>query len=85
MFNFGVTLIRNSNLGVVNSYALFKVRLNLTGIFIQFLKFPLYIDTKGLPLQVYLLAFLSLIVLSLGMNLKISQLSMFMVGNLNAL
>ena len=30
MYNFGVTLIRNSNLGLVNSYAIFKVKQNLT-------------------------------------------------------
>ena len=30
MYNFAVNLDRNSNLGVVNSCALFKVRLNLT-------------------------------------------------------
>ena len=30
MYNFGVTLIRNSNLGLVNSCAIFKVKQNLT-------------------------------------------------------
>ena len=30
MFNFGVNLIKNSNLGIINSCAIFKFKLNLT-------------------------------------------------------
>ena len=30
-YNFGVNLVRNSNLGLINSGVLFKVKYNLTG------------------------------------------------------
>ena len=37
MYNFGVTLIRNSNLDLVNLCAIFKIKLNLTGaLIVQF-------------------------------------------------
>ena len=61
------------------------VFLKTMGIFIQFFIFSPYMDIMSLHLPIHSLSFQQMIVFSLSMKLRISQLNMFTMGNSNTL